>query len=337
MCLKITYIYIMIISALLLCIPASANLDSNHTWVVSKKSSTCDPNLWHPTEYPLNLSNSAPGVNDILPYLQDGDQIYIFPGTYTEKIDLSNKTGIKLIGLNSKACKIVNAEQDCAIKLGNECELHRLSILNTYTMSGWKPTVSCDNKENIKIVDCIIEHKKHTALQLINCSNAVLTDNVILGQENNFIIKTSDSHFGSYLIRGCHIIAKDYNICGSSALQLVGDNTGLGAQISLESCFIRNQYSQAGMRDATAIQSTVNNNYIVNISKCNIFAGVKGGSYTGRGVVCNSGNTFHISGSSVDIQSDLLTRYSISGLGTCYVSNTAFDPNIATGTIIYTD
>ncbi len=104
-------------------------LDSSHIWHVAKSGN--DGNSGHAGQYPVNLANNAKlTIGAAVAAASSGDTIIIWPGTYTEQVDLdgANKSLI-LIGTNRDLCIITYAGD--VVHIETNTQIHNLSVVTT--------------------------------------------------------------------------------------------------------------------------------------------------------------------------------------------------------------
>ena len=105
--------------------------DSSRVWHVAKVGN--DGNSGHAGQYPVNLANDAKlTIGAAVSAAASGDTIIIWPGTYSEVVDISN-TGLNkaltLIGTHRQLCKMTYSSGYAAtLKVGSNTAVRNLTI-----------------------------------------------------------------------------------------------------------------------------------------------------------------------------------------------------------------
>lgn len=301
--------------------------DSQSTWVVSKMSVNNDPNTWHPDHGNIDQEDSAASLTDVIQYVNDGDTILVFPGTYQESVDLSSINNISVIGVGN-GVKIVSNTTHTFI-LGNHSTLENLDI--SYTdETQYCAAIFAENKDHLTVKKCRIEGI-HYGMLLRNCTDTKLLESGVYAEEYTYVIgdnSNSTCPVTNHLIKDSTVVSKDWYLCANRALVLSGplqvmvDHCNIIA-MPLESNLI--QHSEAVYVDKGW----------VHLCNCNIFSGITNdvGARRAVGITLSQGR-IHCIDSSVDV-SDLGDSYSIFNInGTCSLSKVAIDDQIS-GEVCY--
>lgn len=152
------------------------NLDSGHVFHVAKSGNDANGGLAQ--QYPIDLASDAKlTINSALSAASSGDTIIIWPGTYSEQIDLLTATkALNIIGTNRKKCIITQASTSKTILTYAGTHLLNLTIEQTGTamcidsQSQYDCTFEkcdvfstgidglyCDQASRIKVIGCYIK------------------------------------------------------------------------------------------------------------------------------------------------------------------------------------
>ncbi|KPJ66958.1 MAG: hypothetical protein AMJ43_06445 [Coxiella sp. DG_40] len=126
--------------------------DSGHVFHVSKAGNDANGGLAQ--QYPVSLANDSKlTIASAVSAASDGDNIIIWPGTYTEQVDLLTATkAINLIGTNREKCIISQNTANPAVKLYAGSTMRNLRV----TQAGAGMVVNGDSQDNCQVINCSI-------------------------------------------------------------------------------------------------------------------------------------------------------------------------------------
>jgi len=114
-----------------------------------------------------NAKKTIAGANGALNAVPNGGIIIIWPGTYTEKVDIATAAKqISIVGTNRYKCKITQSAND-TIVLNEGCTLQNLTIEQT----GNGKAVDGTSRHNCKFIDCSIFSTGIDALYCVHARN----------------------------------------------------------------------------------------------------------------------------------------------------------------------
>jgi hypothetical protein len=197
---------------------------AGRVWLVSPTGSS--ENFGIAGQYPVNIATSALNtIAGVLSYATSGDMIILWPGTYAEAVDLSLFTDVTIVSAIPHAAKIVKAEADALIKLGDRCRLIGIDISNTTdkatTTSGQGKAISAVGKTGVVIEDCNISGsigvhlEGATTARILGCDIDAAEFGINALDDNG----TPAPHpAGSVYVDGCNIKTSLYTGCGTAGI-----------------------------------------------------------------------------------------------------------------------
>lgn len=303
-----------------------------HTWYVAKDGN--DSAGGH------TRSSALLTIGQAVTNASSGDMIVIWPGTYTENIDLVTATkSLHLKGFDRGTCIITRSTAGDVINLYNNCGLENLTI--TTDVIGTCQAVQIDSVYGCRIANCDISSTATTGsvdgLYITDSSYVTVKDCNIFSSWDALYVRSS----WGVRIDNCVIISNGESASGTSKALYGAPKTGtIKDQVILTNCTLIADITASNANDAHAAQC--GRGFILN--NCSLFARTSG-SATGNtyGVYSEKYLTVYgspiINNCNIYSYSESGTEYSLCANTNCIilVANSQYDKSITYGTIVQND
>ena len=269
-------------------------MDTSNTWLVSKLGN--DANTGHASTYPINLANDAKlTIGAAAALAAAGDTILIWPGTYSELLDLATtglNKALSIVGINRhKTIITYPSGYASTVRLGSFCTLKNITVT---CVDPNKAVDSGSGITNILIEDCnivgIIE-----GLDLYGASNVFIFNCYVEGTYDGFyfglvknliaekcIFKTTGAYVGAgehragqcgpgdYIFRDCIFLTGIDARASGQIGGLVG-REGTATTMTLISC-INCSFEAQNSTNQTAFGIKANNYCQIALCNCNAWS-----------------------------------------------------------------